>query len=112
MRPAVVGLERARTRSVTVRARTPGRWCPGPGFSRPNGTRQRRKDWEQIVAAYRQSGLTQEAFARRQGMPVGTLRAWIYRRAGRRAPRLLPVRVRAMAPEIAVELRLPSGVAM
>lgn len=74
--------------------------------------RQRRKDWEQIVAAYPQSGLTQEAFARRQGMPVGTLRAWIYRRAGRRAPRLLPVRVRAMAPEIAVELRLPSGVAM
>jgi len=32
-----------------------------------------------IVAEYRSSGLTQEAFARRHRIPVGTLRSWIYR---------------------------------
>ena len=32
-----------------------------------------------IVAEYRKSGLTQEAFARRRRIPVGTLRSWIYR---------------------------------
>ena len=32
-----------------------------------------------IVAEFRKSGLTQEAFARRRRIPVGTLRSWIYR---------------------------------
>ena len=35
----------------------------------------------EIVAEFRDSGLTQEAFARRRRISVGTLRSWIYRDA-------------------------------
>ena len=34
---------------------------------------------ERIVAAFRESGLSQEAFAKKRGINVGTLRSWIYR---------------------------------
>ena len=33
-----------------------------------------------MLGAYRASGLTQEQFAARSGIKVGTLRAWIYKR--------------------------------
>lgn len=33
----------------------------------------------EIVEEYRESGLTQAAFARRRRISVGTLRSWIYR---------------------------------
>jgi lambda repressor-like predicted transcriptional regulator len=69
----------------------------------------RRKDWARIVASYRRSGLTQQAFADRQGIPVETLRSWIYRRAAKAAPRLLAVRV-AGAESGTVEVRMPSGI--
>jgi len=84
----------------------------------------------QIVRQFESSGLTQEAYAEQRGIPVGTLRAWIYklRREGKGTP-LLPVRVIAsIAPgarqpedgaggiEIdvgeALRVRLPSGTSM
>lgn len=43
--------------------------------------RERRSPREraQLLGAYRASGLTQEEFAARAGLKVGTLRAWIYK---------------------------------
>lgn len=51
-----------------------------------------------VLLEYERSGLTQAAFAERRGVPVGTLRSWIYRsRRGvapvSEGPRILPVRV-------------------
>src|SRR5437868_1152253 len=58
--------------------------------------RHAREIWVQIVGQFEKSGLTQEAFAAERGIPVGTLRSWIYRlrreRQEEEAP-LLPVRV-------------------
>lgn len=60
--------------------------------------RKAREDRSKIVEEYERSGLTQQEFAERRGIPVSTLRSWIYR--GRptegpkaTAPRLLPVTV-------------------
>lgn len=60
--------------------------------------RKAREDRSKIVDEYERSGLTQQEFAERRGIPVSTLRSWIYR--GRTAvgptttaPRLLPVTV-------------------
>ena len=39
-------------------------------------TASERADW---VARYRQSGLTQSAFARQRGLPLGTLHQWLHR---------------------------------
>ena len=39
----------------------------------------RAKDRERILAAYRESGLTQSEFAKTHKLNVGTLRGWIYR---------------------------------
>ena len=57
--------------------------------------RRAREIWVGIVAQYEKSGLTQEAFAEERGIPVGTLRNWIYRlrREGEEGVPLLPVRV-------------------
>ena len=55
-----------------------------------------RADRERLLGAYRASGLTQERFAARSGIKVGTLRTWIYKR---RSPavadrgRFAPVRI-------------------
>ena len=66
--------------------------------------RYARDIWEQIVRQYDQSGLTQEAFAEQRGIPVGTLRSWIYRLRREQAEegaRLLPVRVVASTAPLA-----------
>src|SRR5262245_40998623 len=57
--------------------------------------RRAREIWVQIVRQYEQSELTQEAYAAQRGIPVATLRAWIYklRREGEEAVPVLPVRV-------------------
>lgn len=83
--------------------------------------RHARDIWVGIIRRFEQSGLTQEAFADERGIPVGTLRSWIYRLRREqedRAP-LLPVRVIAStAPlarqhsdeAVAVEVVLTDGV--
>jgi transposase-like protein len=38
--------------------------------------RRDRKTWKKLVAEYRASGLSAEAFAARRGLNVGTLRWW------------------------------------
>jgi len=91
--------------------------------------RRGRSFWERAVAAQVRSGLSQAAYAERQGVSVVTLRSWIYRLrdedeggSGERdeAPSFLPVRVIAStAPparwqgstaEPLVEVELPTGV--
>src|SRR5690242_1153766 len=57
--------------------------------------RRARDIWVGIIQQFERSGLTQEAFAAERGIPVGTLRSWIYklRQEGEDAAALLPVRV-------------------
>lgn len=65
--------------------------------------RRAREIWVQIVRQFEQSGLTQEAYADERGIPVATLRSWIYRlrrEAHDEAP-LLPVRVVASTAPLA-----------
>jgi hypothetical protein len=82
--------------------------------------RRAREIWVQIIGQFERSGLTQEAFAEQRGIPVSTLRAWIYklRRATEEAP-VLPVAVIAStAPTarqqqleaVAIEVELPDAV--
>jgi hypothetical protein len=51
--------------------------------------------WVQIIRQFDKSGLTQAEFAKRRGIPVGTLSWWIgrLRREGEEAAAVLPVRV-------------------
>ena len=70
---------------------------------------------EELLAAYDASGMTQSAFARREGISLHTLVAWLGRR--RSEKKVVPsMRFRevcmAPAPKIAaaLEVTLPSGV--
>lgn len=58
--------------------------------------RRAREIWVSIIGQFEKSGLTQEAFAEARGIPVATLRSWIYRlrreEEDEEAP-ILPVRV-------------------
>jgi hypothetical protein len=78
-----------------------------------------REYWVATVEEFERSKLTQDSFASRRGVPVTTLRSWIYklRRERKASVSLVPVRViastapaarEADAAEIAIELR--SGV--
>jgi len=60
--------------------------------------RHAREIWVQIIGQFERSGLTQERFAEDRGIPVATLRSWIYRlrREGTNEAPLLPVRVVAL----------------
>jgi hypothetical protein len=80
-----------------------------------------RRFWTTAITEFERSGVTQEAFAARRGVSVGTLRGWIYRlRQERKASvSLVPVRVIAStAPEArqpseeAIEVELPGRVRM
>ncbi len=90
--------------------------------------RYAREIWIQIVGQFEKSGLTQEEFAKQRGIPVGTLRSWIYkvRQEKPKAADLLPVRVVASPAQKArdgedaapfevelesVRLRFPAGTA-
>lgn len=91
-----------------------------PRAGEPQAMRRAREIWVQLVRQHEQSGLTQEDYARQRGIPVATLRSWIYklRRAEDDGAQLLPVRVvastaptarqrEAEAGEIEVELGEP-----
>src|SRR3954465_14180642 len=81
-----------------------------------------REFWVATVAEFERSELTQEGFAQRQGIPVTTLRTWIYklRRERKASVSLLPVRVIAStapaarglgaAASGAIEIELKTGV--
>jgi hypothetical protein len=61
-----------------------------------------RRFWTTAINEFERSGLTQEVFATRRGVSVGTLRGWIYRlrRERKASVSLVPVRVVAStAPE-------------
>ena len=81
---------------------------------RGHRSRRERIQW---VSEYRASGLTQEQFARRAGLKVGTLRAWIYKmRTPDHAPLggFAPVRivdeVRPVKSRGSVTVRWPQGI--
>lgn len=59
--------------------------------------RRSRAEIDRLVADYRNSGQTQESFAREHGLNVGTLRGWLYRRRGGEDGGLREVVVRAVA---------------
>jgi transposase-like protein len=71
------------------------------------------REWKRLLDEYEKSGLTQKAFARREGINVHTFVAWLGRH--RKAARNLPaVRFRevSLAPAAVapLEVQLPDGV--
>lgn len=65
--------------------------------------RRAREIWVSIIRQFEGSGLTQEEFAEKRGLPVGTLRSWIYklRREREDSAPFLPVRVIASTAPLA-----------
>jgi hypothetical protein len=58
--------------------------------------RRTREIWQNLVRQYERSGKRQEEFAAERGIPIGTLRSWIYRlkrESAEDATAILPVRV-------------------
>jgi transposase-like protein len=55
--------------------------------------------WRNVLKQFEESGKTQEEFATERGIPLSTLRSWIYkiRRANEEGAAILPVRVVASA---------------
>ena len=45
----------------------------------PRSMLRDRRFWMVVITEFERNGLTQEAFAVRRGVSVGTLRGWIYR---------------------------------
>lgn len=70
------------------------------------------REWKRLVAEYEKSGLTQKAFARREGINVHTFVAWLGRER-KAAMRVPAVRFRevslAPAAAAALEVQLPDG---
>jgi hypothetical protein len=80
-----------------------------------------REFWITTVDDFERSELTQEGFARQRGIPVTTLRTWIYklRRERKASVSLVPVRVvaspaptarGAAAVGVEIEIELKTGV--
>lgn len=82
-----------------------------------------REFWSTVVDEFERSALTQERFARQRGVPVTTLRSWLYRLRRERKARvsLVPVRVVASTAPVAraaaaaaasgeIEIELKTGV--
>jgi transposase-like protein len=70
----------------------------------------------QAVAAWRESGLTMAAFARREGIEYSTFAGWVLKAGRKRAvtkrPRFAELRVGpvlASSPAAVLEVRLPDG---
>lgn len=75
-----------------------------------NRTRYSAGERQRLVAAWRSSGQTQEAFAQERGIRVGTLRQWLYR-PERVNPRLRRVAFREVTqPGQALELLMAPAV--
>ena len=94
--------------------------CMESGKSDRQGRRIRSADeWTQILERYDASGLTQEAFSRREGIRYGTLVAWLGRRrksGGKASPstsdcaKFQELSLSAPAPsQASLEVRLPDG---
>lgn len=64
---------------------------------------------EALLRAYEQSGLTQQAFARREGIKYPTLVSWLRRRGPRRPPGAAFAEV-TLPAAAGLEVRLPDGV--
>ena len=72
---------------------------------------EREQVWQERVAQWRASGLSQRAYAIEHGFPVRQVGYWVRRLTGARAvPTLLPVRVAPLAAEVAaISLRSERG---
>ena len=72
---------------------------------------EREKVWEERVAQWQASGLSQRAYAIEQGFPVRQVGYWVRRLTKREAmPALLPVRVAQAAPvAVAISFRNVHG---
>ena len=64
---------------------------------------------EALLRAYEQSGLTQQAFTRREGIKYPTLVSWLRRRGPRRPPGAAFAEV-TLPAAAGLEVRLPDGV--
>lgn len=63
--------------------------------------KEREQLWQERVAQWQASGLSQRAYAIEQGFPVRQVGYWIRRvTKSQRAPALLPVRVTTSAPAV------------
>ena len=71
--------------------------------------RRDRAEIDAIVADYRQSGLTQVAFARQRGLNLGTFRSWLAKRRSRNLEGFCAVTVREESLEGLI-VRLPGGI--
>ncbi|MFZ5494178.1 MAG: IS66 family insertion sequence element accessory protein TnpA [Verrucomicrobiota bacterium] len=80
------------------------------GSGRRLTTAERRSE---LVAAYRRSGLTMAAFARREGLRYSTFAGWVLQGGWRRAPavRFAQVQLPSVPPvtPAGLEVRLPDG---
>ena len=67
--------------------------------------------WQERIAQWQASGLSQRAYAIEQGFPVRQVGYWVRRLTGEQAvPALLPVRVTLVAaPALAISLRSERG---
>ena len=71
---------------------------------------EREKLWQERVAQWRASGLSQRAYAISQGYPIRQVGYWVRRLAGPEAvPALLPVRVAAAVAAAPLTLRSEHG---
>lgn len=72
---------------------------------------EREKVWQERVAQWRASGLSQRAYAIEQGFPIRQVGYWVRRLAGAPAlPALLPVRVApALVAAAPINLRRENG---
>jgi transposase-like protein len=72
------------------------------------------KERTALIAAYEQSGLTQKAFAMREGVRFSTFTAWLrrYRKqaGGRDHPAFTELRLATVRPAWAMEIALPNGI--
>jgi transposase-like protein len=82
-------------------------------MSHAKNRRQRRTPEQitEILNAYRRSGLTQRAFAKKHSIPVATLGAWLRRRkpAGDSAIKWLPVEGTLPSANEPLEVIAPNG---
>jgi hypothetical protein len=72
---------------------------------------EREKIWQERVAQWQASGLSQRAYAIEQGFPIRQVGYWVRRLAGTQGlPALLPVRVaRVVAAAAPINLRSENG---
>lgn len=72
---------------------------------------EREKVWQERVAQWRASGLSQRAYAIEQGFPIRQVGYWVRRLAGTQVlPALLPVRVAPALVTVApINLRSENG---